>query len=342
MNVLLKAMAHEEVPYTPVWFMRQAGRALKSYRSLRERFSFHELSTRTETIVEVTQLPVRELGVDAAILFADLTTPLHGMGVRFSIVEGKGPVMDHPIRDESSVDKLSDLNPEQDLAYLLEAIRLLKASLTVPLIGFIAAPYTLATYMVEGGGGRDHPWTRALLYRRPDLWERLMERLTTNLECYGHAQIKAGVDTIQVFDSWLGGLPPEIYRRYVYPYTRHLIQSLQARVPVIYFGTKTAGLLEMMVETGARVIGVDWRINLDDAWQRIGYLRGIQGNLDPAVLLADRDSIRTMAQMVLDQADRRPGHIFNLGHGILPQTPEDHLKFLVDFVHEYSHRERGR
>ena len=338
MDILLKAMAREKVPYTPVWFMRQAGRALKSYRTLRERYSFHELSTRTETIVEVTMLPVRELNVDAAILFADLTTPLHGMGVRFSIVEGKGPVMENPIRDESSVNELRDLNPEKDLSYLLEAIRHLKASLRVPLIGFIAAPYTLATYMVEGRGGRDHPLTRALLYRRPDLWERLMERLTANLECYGLAQIEAGVDTIQVFDSWLGGLPPLVYREYVYPHTRRLIQSLQSHVPVIYFGTKTAGLLEMMAKTDASVIGVDWRINLDDAWRRIGFHRGIQGNLDPAVLLGDRDIIRTMAKGVLDQADRRPGHIFNLGHGILPQTPEDHLKFLVEFVHEYTRR----
>lgn len=340
-DTLLKALKGEPTSYTPVWFMRQAGRALSAYRDLRERYRFHELSTHPEAIVTVTLLPVKHLDVDAAILFADLTTPLKGMGVEYEIVEGKGPVISNPLRDEKRIAQLRIVEPEYDMAYLLEAIRALKAELEVPLIGFIGAPFTLATYLIEGKGGRDHPFTRAMMYGRPDLWQRLMKSLSENLLKYAKAQVKAGVDVIQIFDSWLGSVPVDVFRKRILPYVCDLIRDLQQDVPVIYFGTQTSELLKAMAETGARAIGVDWRVRLNDAWARIGYDRAIQGNLDPAVLLTDLDIIYSMTDEVLKQADNRPGHIFNLGHGVLPQTKEIFLRKLVDYVHEKTVRNQS-
>lgn len=314
--------------------MRQAGRALPEYRRLRERYSLFELIRNPGLAAEVTCLPVRVLGVDAAILFADLTLPYLGLGVEFEVVENRGPVIARPLRSEADVKKLRPLDPEADLGFVLETVRLVRRDLKVPLIGFVGGPFTLAAYLVEGGPARDFPETRALMYGRPDLWDRLMGILTESVSRFAVAQARAGAQVIQVFDSWVGVLGPEAYARWVLPYSAAVFRAIAgAGVPAIHFGTGTAGLLELMREAGGDIIGLDWRIELGSAWQRLGGGVGVQGNLDPAALLAPFEVVAAEARRILRAAGGRPGHIFNLGHGVLPGTPVDSLKALVDLVH---------
>ncbi|MDQ7840101.1 MAG: uroporphyrinogen decarboxylase [bacterium] len=332
----LRACRREPTDCTPVWFMRQAGRYQREYRALRARHSMLELCRTPELCAQVTLLPVEQLGVDAAILFADIMLPLIGLGVPFDIVEGTGPVIGTPIRTDAQVGALRPLEPERDLPFVLEAIRLIRGEVRVPLIGFAGAPFTVASYLIEGRGSRDLPHTKAMLYGSPALWHRLMHRLTDATIEYLRAQVAAGVQALQLFDSWVGALAPRDYEAAVLPHMQRLFGALAAlEVPVIHFGTGTAGLLPQMARAGGDVIGVDWRIRLSDAWARIGGA-GIQGNLDPATLLAPFEVAAGAAHDILSESAARPGHIFNLGHGVLPQTPPDHLRRLVELVHEHS------
>jgi uroporphyrinogen decarboxylase len=333
---LLRACRREPVDRTPVWFMRQAGRSQPEYRALRERHSLLEICRTPELCAQVTLRPVAQLGVDAAILFADITLPLLGLGVAFDLVERQGPVIDHPIRSEADVDRLHAFEPDRDVPFVLDAIRLIRREAPVPLIGFAGAPFTLASYLIEGRGGSDLALTKRMLLDAPLLFARLMARLTDTTLAYLRAQVAAGAQVVQIFDSWVGALSPMDYEAAVFPHMRRLFDGLQGLgVPTIHFGTGTAGLLRLMARAGGDVIGVDWRIGLAEAWARVGAA-GIQGNLDPAALLAPVDVAARAARAILREAGGRPGHIFNLGHGVLPQTPQDHLRRVVDLVHEAS------
>jgi uroporphyrinogen decarboxylase len=336
----LRACRHQPVDVTPVWFMRQAGRSQPEYRALRERYSLLEIVRRPELCAEVTLRPVAELEVDAAILFADITVPLLAMGVGLDLVEDMGPRVHAPIRDAAGAAALRPFAMDETVAALTEAIRLIRHASPVPLIGFAGAPFTLAAYLVEGGPSRDFPLTRAFMHREPQVWADLMNRLTDGVVAYVQAQIRAGVQAVQLFDSWVGCLSPHDFARCVGSYSARVLAAVAAAgVPSIHFGTNTAGLLEPMAASGGDVMGVDWRVDLGEAWRRIGWHRGIQGNLDPALPLADVSVMLEGARRILEQAAGRPGHIFNLGHGVLPQTPPSHLRRLVAFVHEYRVRE---
>ena len=333
----LAACRREPVPYTPVWLMRQAGRYMPEYRAVRERFGFLELCKSPDAAAEVTVTAALRLGVDAAIIFADILLVLEPMGVGLEFSRGDGPVIHRPVQSGAEVDRLLPVDPAA-LAYVTEAIRRARAALPahLPLIGFAGAPFTLASYLIEGGGSRTYARTKALMLGDAGAWRALMERLTTTIAAYLNAQIAAGADAVQLFDSWVGCLAPADYRAHVLPHMRALIDAIRPGTPVIHFGTGTAGLLEAMRAGGGDVIGVDWRIDLDTAWNRIGHDVAVQGNLDPTALLAPLSEIRARAAAILGQAAGRPGHIFNLGHGILPQTPVDHVLALVDAVHELS------
>jgi uroporphyrinogen decarboxylase len=333
---LLRACRREPVDRTPVWFMRQAGRSQPEYRTLRKRYTLLDICRTPELCADVTLRPVRQLGVDAAILFADITLPFDGMGVEFDIVEGQGPVVERPIRTEAAVDALRVFEPERDTPALLEAIRLIRGDAPVPLIGFAGAPFTLASYLIEGRGNRELHTTKRMLREAPDVWARLMTHLTDTTIAYLRAQAQAGAQALQLFDSWIGALSPHDYAHAILPHMKRLFDALQRLdVPVIHFGTGTAGLLHLMARAGGDVIGVDWRIGLADAWDRIGAA-GIQGNLDPSIVLAPFDIVATAAQAILRDAAGRSGHIFNLGHGVLPETSPDNLRRLVNLVHEYT------
>ena len=335
---LLRACRGEPVDRTPVWFMRQAGRYQPEYRALRQRYTLLEVCRVPELCAQVTLHPVEQLGVDAAILFSDITLPLLGLGVDFEIVEGVGPVIDAPLRTEADINRLRPFEPERDVPFVLEAIRLIRRAAPVPLIGFAAGPFTLGSYLIEGRGSRDVPETRRMLLGAPHLWARLMDTLTDATLAYLQAQIAAGAQVVQVFDSWVGALAPRDYETSVLPYVRRLFDGLTiAGVPTIHFGTGTAGLLRLMASAGGDVIGVDWRVRLGEAWAQIGG-RSIQGNLDPAVLLASPQVVESATRDILAEANGRPGHIFNLGHGVLPATPVDHLRRVVDAVHEAAQR----
>ena len=330
----LRACRLEPVDATPVWFMRQAGRSFRAYRALRERYAILELAKTPDLCAEVTLMPVRELGVDAAVLFADIMLPLEPMGVGLRIEPEVGPIIDRPIRSAAEVAALRPFEPE-GVGFVFEAIRLVRAELAggTGLIGFSGAPFTLACYLIEGRPSRDFAVAKAFMYREPAAWHDLMERLTTMIVAYLRGQIEAGVDVVQLFDSWVGGLGPADYATYVQPHVRRIFDSLGG-TPAIHFGTGTAALLEQMVAAGGDVIGLDHRVSLGDAWRRIGPDRGVQGNLDAARLLAGWEATRDGARTVLAEAAGRPGHVFNLGHGVLPQTDPDLLRRLVDFVHE--------
>lgn len=337
-TLFMRAARGLPVPRTPVWFMRQAGRVLPEYRAVRQSLSLIEICKHPDVCAEVTLQPVRRFGVDAAILFADIMHPLIGAGVDLDIVEGVGPVIASPVRTMTDARCLGYLVPEMDLPYVLETIRLLKADLggRTPLIGFSGAPFTLAAYLIEGKSSRDFARTKAMMFGAPDVWHTLMGRLTDMVIAYLLSQRTAGVDAVQVFDSWVGCLSPSDYRRYVQPYMRRIFTELQSLdVPLIHFGVNTATLLDDMKCDGATVIGVDWRIPLDTAWSTIGPRLSIQGNLDPTVLLGGLDVIKRDVSDVLDRAAGRPGHIFNLGHGLLPQTPIDAPQQVIDCIHEY-------
>ena len=333
---LVRACRREPVDATPVWFMRQAGRSFSAYRTLREQYGILELAKAPELCAEITLMPVRELGVDAAVLFADIMLPLETMGVGLRIEPDVGPIIDRPIR---SVADVAALRPfyTGGVSFTLDAIRLVRHELdgTAGVIGFSGAPFTLACYLIEGRPSRDFAIAKAFMYREPVAWHDLMERLAAMVAVYLQAQVGAGADVVQLFDSWVGGLGPADYQEFVQPHVRRIFAALQG-VPTIHFGTGTAALLELMVEAGGDVIGLDHRVSLADAWQRVGHERGVQGNLDAARLLAGWEATREGAQGVLDEAAGRRGHIFNLGHGVLPQTDPELLHRLVDYVHEQS------
>lgn len=337
---LLRALRREEVDCTPVWFMRQAGRSLPEYRAIKEHHSLLEICRRPELCAEVTLQPVRRLGVDAAILYADIMHPLVGIGIDLDIVENVGPVIAEPIRTSADLPRLRPLESD-DIQFVLDDIACILAELsgTLPLIGFTGAPFTLASYLVEGRPSRDFVATKRLMYGAPDVWHDLMDRLAGIVIAYATAQMKAGVHVMQMFDSWAGALSVDDYRRYVQPYSRQVLAALElTRIPTIHFGTATGALLEAMRAAGGSTIGVDWRVPLDLAWDRIGHDRGVQGNLDPIILQAPWPIVRREAEAILCRAGCRPGHIFNTGHGLHPQTPPDQLARLVEFVHESSSR----
>jgi uroporphyrinogen decarboxylase len=334
----LRACRREPVDATPVWFMRQAGRSFAAYRALRERYGILELAKTPELCAEVTLMPVRDLGVDAAVLFADIMLPLEPMGVALRIEPEVGPIIERPIRTAQDVESLGPFDPE-GVSFTLEAIRLVRRELAgrAGIIGFSGAPFTLACYLIEGRPSRDYALAKAFMYREPQAWHGLMDRLAAMVSSYLRAQVDAGADVVQLFDSWVGGLGPADYVEFVQPHVRRILATL-SDVPTIHFGTGTAALLELLAEAGGDVIGIDHRVSLRDAWRRIGDARGIQGNLDAARLLAGWDATEAGARAVLDDAGGRPGHVFNLGHGVLPATDPDQLRRLVDFVHETSSR----
>ncbi len=335
----LRACKLKEVDRTPIWLMRQAGRYLPEYRRLREKHNLLTICKTPDLCAEATLLPVRKLGVDAAIIFADIMLPLEPMGISFRIEESLGPVIHNPISSLADIDALHSIKPKSDLWFVLEGIRLVRKKLegNVPLIGFSGAPFTLASYIIEGKPSRDFTRTKEMMYADPETWHQLMKRLAHVVSSYLRAQIEAGVQAVQLFDSWVGCLGPQDYKEYVFPYSRQVFRYLSAtNTPTIHFGTGTATLLELMKEAGGDVIGVDWRIPIDEAWKRLGDV-GIQGNLDPAVLLASFEVITASAKDILQRASGRLGHIFNLGHGVLPNTPVENVIRLVKLVHGYKY-----
>ena len=336
----MKACRRESVDATPVWLMRQAGRFMKEYRELRARVPFLELCKDPELVAEVTVGAARKLGVDAAIIFADLLLIIEPLGLELEYGKGEGPLIRPAVRESRDVDRLRPVEPEDSLGYLYDAIRRTRAALPhdLPLIGFAGAPFTVASYMIEGGASRTFRHTKSLMYRDEGAWRALMERLAREIAGYVNAQIQAGVQAVQIFDSWVGCLGPEDYRRFVLPYSHLLLQGITPGTPVIHFGTGTGMFLEEMRDAGGDIIGLDFHVELGKAWEQLGERVGVQGNLDPVALYADLPYIRQRAQEILNQAAGRPGHIFNLGHGILPDTPEENVVALVEMVHELSSR----
>jgi uroporphyrinogen decarboxylase len=321
--------------------MRQAGRYMSEYRALRERYSLLDLCRTPDLATEVTLQPIRRFEVDAAILFSDLLLPLGPMGIRFDFVKGEGPTVDQPLRSEADLARIDVFDPRERLSYVLDAIRQIKRELKgrVPLIGFAGAPFTLASYAIEGGHSSAFSHTKALMYGAPSAWHRFCNVIADVVVEYLLAQVEAGVDAVQVFDSWVGALNPADYREFIQPHTRSIFDRLRpAGVPTIHFGVGTGSILQDMREAGGEVIGADWRIPLDEAWTLIGYDRGIQGNLDPTLLLGPLDRLFAATDDVLARADGRAGHIFNLGHGILPTTPVEHVQALARYVHQKTRR----
>jgi len=342
MSRFLQACRRQRVDRTPVWFMRQAGRSQPSYRALRARYSLLEICRDSSLVAEVTLSPVEQLDVDAAILFADITVPLLGMGVAFELQDRTGPRIRRPVRSAADAEALHPFEPEATVEALLDAVRLIRRSAAVPLIGFAGGPFTLASYLIEGGPSREFLHTKALMRGQRRVWEALMSLLTDATITYLLAQITRGAQAVQLFDSWVGALSPREYAAFVAPHSRRIFEAVRPTgVPAIHFGTGTAGLLKEMASSGGDVIGVDWRVGLDAAWAQIGPDRAIQGNLDPSTLLAPPEVLRAEAEAVLAQAGGRPGHIFNLGHGVLPETPPERLRELVEFVHDYRHETAG-
>lgn len=335
----LRACRREPVDATPVWLMRQAGRYMPQYRALRERYGILDLIKDPDLATEVTLQPVNAFAVDAAIIFADILPLLSGMGLSLEFVKGEGPLIHHPVRSSSDIDRLVVRPAAETLPSTLEAIRQTKRELAprgLPLIGFSGAPFTLACYAIEGGPSRHHDRVKALMMSEPVLWDRLMTKLADAAGEYLVAQAEAGANALQVFDSWVGELSPSDHRQYVLPYTSQVVSRAKATgVPVILFGVNTGGLLEDMASTGADVIGVDWRIDLDVAFSRLPN-HAVQGNLDPITLLASWDALDVRTRNVLHRAGGRPGHIFNLGHGVLPKTPVENVRRLVELVHEVT------
>jgi uroporphyrinogen decarboxylase len=330
-SAFLRACRREPVPHTPVWFMRQAGRALPEYRALREGTAMLDSCMRPDMVTEITLQPVRRLGVDAAIFFSDIVVPLKAVGVDLDIVPGVGPVVAAPFR--AAADLPRGLTAD-DVPYIAEAVQSLVGELgATPLIGFAGAPFTLASYLVEGGPSRNHAKTKALMYGEPELWSRLLDRLADITLAFLRVQIDAGASAVQLFDSWVGALPARDYRTFVQPHSARVLAGV-SDVPRIHFGVGTGELLHDMGEAGADVVGVDWRVPLDDAVRRIGPGRAVQGNLDPTVVFAPTDVVRTKVREVIEDGKAAEGHVFNLGHGVLPESDPDVLKLIVDLVHE--------
>lgn len=334
----LQACQRKPVDTTPVWFMRQAGRYMAEYRAIREKYSLLEICYQPELAAEVTLQPVRALGVDAAILFADILLPAIPLGVGLEFAKGEGPILQNPVRTLDDVKNLRPVNPETDLRYVMNAIRILRGELKdTPLIGFCGAPFTVASYIVEGGSSREFLKTKTMMYSDPRTWHALMDKLSIVLRDYLVAQIRAGAQAVQVFDSWVGALSPQDYEEFVLPYSQFILQAAQKEgVPVIHFGTNTTTLLPLMKRAGGDVLGLDWRVPLDQGWSLLGSDVAVQGNLDPTLLFAPLPEIQKRVHDILRRADGRPGHIFNLGHGILQHTPVDNVKAIVDMVHEFS------
>jgi len=330
-SVFMRACRREPVPYTPIWLMRQAGRYMQEYRDVRERVGFLELCKNPNLAAEVTVTAANRLGVDAAIIFADILLILEPMGAELEFAKGDGPVIHNPVRHAADVDNLRELDDPSALQFVFDAIRKTRETLPadVPLIGFCGAPFTLASYIIEGGGSKNYIQTKRLMYEDKGAWDALLSLISRGLVKYLNAQIEAGAQAVQLFDSWVGCLSPDDYRRYVLPHSRGVIANVRQGVPVLHFGTGTAALLELMREAGGDVIGFDWRVRLDEAWSRVGHDVAVMGNLDPVALFASADHIRAEAHRILDQAAGRPGHIFNLGHGILPETPVENVIALV-------------
>ncbi|MBT5873276.1 MAG: uroporphyrinogen decarboxylase [Candidatus Latescibacteria bacterium] len=335
-SVFLKACRGEPVDYTPIWIMRQAGRYQREFRDLRARVSFLEVCKTPELAAEVTLMATERLGVDAAIIFSDILPLLQPMGFELEYIKGTGPVIHNPLRSSTAVDQILEVDA-QSMSYVYEAIRLSRRALppTVPLIGFSGAPFTLAAYAIEGGSSRNYQHTKMTMYNDPGSWHAFMEKLARAITAYLNEQIMAGVQAVQLFDSWVGCLSPDDYREFVLPHMGYIFSHLLPDVPSIHFGTGTSTLLKHMQEAGGDVIGIDWRVDLAEARERLGYDTVVQGNLDPVILFASQTQIKQHATAILHKAERRPGHIFNLGHGVLPGTPEDNVTALIDIVHEH-------
>ena len=334
----LQACQRKPVNATPVWFMRQAGRYMSEYRAIREKYSLLEICYQPDLAAEVTLQPVRAFGVDAAILFADILLPAIPLGVGLEFAKGEGPVLHTPVRTMEDVWALKPVEAESDLGYVMEAIRILRGELNgIPLIGFCGAPFTVASYIIEGGSSREFLKTKMMMYSNPQTWHALMEKLSGVLSDYLVAQIRAGAQAVQVFDSWVGVLNPADYENFVMPYSQKVLTAAKnAGVPIIHFGTNTTTLLPLMKRAGGDVIGLDWRIPLDDGWSLLGDDVAVQGNLDPVALFAPLPELKARVHDVLRRANGRSGHIFNLGHGILQHTPVDNVKAVVEMVHEFS------
>ena len=338
-STFLRACRREPVPYTPIWLMRQAGRYMKEYRDVRARMTMLELCKTPDAVSEVTCFARRRIGADAAILFADLLLVVEPLGLTLTFETGEGPVIDPPVRDGRAVDRLREVEPEA-LDYVYAAVRATRRDLEpeIPLIGFAGAPFTVASYLVEGRGSRHFTHVKRLMYDDEGAWHALLAKVVRAQAGYLVRQVEAGCQALQLFDSWVGALSPADYRRYVLPHTRALLAALPADVPVIHFGTGTSTLLPDMKAAGGSVIGLDWRVELDRSWRELGPDVAVMGNLDPLTLLASPAVIEREADRILDEAGGRPGHVFNLGHGVLPETPVDHVVRLVEHVHERSAR----
>lgn len=337
----LRACRREPTDVTPVWFMRQAGRFLPEYRALRAKHTMLELCRTPELATEVTLQPLR-LGMDAAILFADILLPLEPMGASFEFAKGEGPVVHAPVRDRAAIERLRVFEVEDGLGYVLDAVRMIRKELDgkTPLIGFAGAPFTIASYLIEGGRSADYRITKQLMWSDPEAWSMLMGKISEVVRRFLRAQVAAGVQAVQLFDSWIGALSPADYRTHVAPHVRHILKDLETTgVPVIHFGTNTGMLLEAQAEAGGTVIGVDWRTPLDQAFARVGGTRAIQGNMDPLLLLAPRDVTLAHVREVLRDAGGRAGHIFNLGHGIVPETSVDNVRATIDLIHSLTREE---
>jgi uroporphyrinogen decarboxylase len=337
-SVFVRACKAQPTERTPVWFMRQAGRYMPEYRAVRKQHSLLEICKQPALAAEVTITAAEAIGVDAAIIFADLLLPLEVMGLPFHFSAGEGPVIEKPVREKEDIARLRT-DRAADLGYVSEAVGLVCRHFgdRLPVIGFCGAPFTLASYMIEGGSSRNYLHTKKMMYNAPAAWDQLMRKLVNVVAEYAAEQVRAGADVIQIFDSWVGCLGVEDYRRYVLAYVTDLVKRLQiSGAPVIYFGTDSATLLPAMKESGAEVIGLDWRIPLDEGWRSLDFQGAVQGNLDPVLLFAEWKAVQARAEDILQRAGGRPGHIFNLGHGILPETPVETVKKLARFVREYS------
>jgi len=336
----LRACRRQATEYTPIWLMRQAGRYMKEYRALRKKYSFLEMCKNPELAAQVTLQPIDKFKLDAAIIFSDILIPLEPMGVEFEFAKREGPVFHHPLRERKDIEKLRIIEPEEDVSFLMKAIQIVRKELEgkIPLIGFCGAPFTLASYIIEGGHSKNYVLTKSMMYQDRPTWDALMEKISEVLIRYLNAQIRAGVQAVQVFDSWVGCLSPRDYEEHALPFSKKVMDGVDKNVPLIHFATSSSTLLELMKQAGGDVIGVDWRVDIREAWTRLGYDVAIQGNLDPVILFSSVDLIQKEVKAILNLVKGRPGHIFNLGHGILQNTPVDHVAALVEAVHQYSSR----
>lgn len=337
----MAACHHQQPDATPVWFMRQAGRSLREFREIRKQYDLLSITKIPELCAEVTMMPVKRLGVDGAVLVSDIVVPLQDMGISLELAPDVGPIIHNPIRTMKDVEALRIIDPEESMGYILETLRILDHELEgkQAVIGFSGSPFTLACYMIEGRPSRDYALAKSLMYGQSAVWHALMEKLTVVVSRFLVAQINAGADVVQLFDSWIGALSPASYAQYVQPYVSRIFDVVkQTGAPSIHFGTGNASLLELMTQAGGDIIGLDWRVNLDEAWAHVGFEHGVQGNLDPTLILTDWPTIERGMQDVLRRAANRPGHIFNLGHGVLPASNPDLLQQLVAAVHETSAR----